>query len=454
MFSTDAMQAVFAPRATVQRMLDFEAALARAEAMHGVIPATAAQPIAQHCNATRIDLADLAEAAGTAGNLAIPLIRQLTRRVAQTDADAAKYVHWGATSQDVIDTGLVLQLSDALGLIDADLAQLSDTLAQLAHTHKHTVMVGRTWMQHALPITFGLKAAGWLDALLRHRQRLHELHARVLVLQFGGAAGTLASLGDKAMPVAQALAVDLGLQLPDMPWHAQRDRVAEVATTLGMLVGSLGKIARDMSLQIQTEVGELAEPVAEGRGGSSTMPHKRNPVGCAATLAAAVRVPALVAMMLSGMVQEHERALGGWQAEWDTLPEIMRLSAGALRQMCDVAAGLNVDAARMRANLDATHGQIMAEAVTLALGAGIGRMAAHDLVERACRAASESGRHLRDVLRQEPEVSAHLSAADIDRLLNPAGYTGAAAAFIERVLETYRHQRQQYRRTNGNSHQE
>ena len=454
MFSTDAMQAVFAPRATVQRMLDFEAALARAEAAHGVIPAAAAQPIAQHCNAARIDLEDLAEAAGAAGNLAIPLVRQLTRRVAQANPEAAKYVHWGATSQDVIDTGLVLQLRDALALIDVDIAQLCDTLAQLAHTHKHTVMVGRTWMQHALPITFGLKVAGWLDALLRHRQRLHELHARALVLQLGGAAGTLASLGDKALPVAQALAVDLGLQLPDMPWHAQRDRVAEVATVLGMLVGSLGKIARDMSLQMQTEVGELAEPVAEGRGGSSTMPHKRNPVGCAAVLAAAVRVPGLAATMLSGMVQEHERALGGWQAEWDTLPEILRLSAGALRQLGDVAAGLNVDAARMRANLDATHGQVMAEAVTLALGAGIGRMAAHELVERACRAGSESGRHLRDVLKHDPEVSAHLGEAEIDRLLDPAGHTGAAAAFVERVLETHRQQRQQDRRTIGNSHQE
>jgi 3-carboxy-cis,cis-muconate cycloisomerase len=454
MFSTDAMQALFAPRAAVQRMLDFEAALARAEAAHGVIPAAAAQPIARHCNAARIDLEDLAEAAGAAGNLAIPLVKQLTRRVAQTDAEAAKYVHWGATSQDVLDTGLVLQLRDALDLIDADLAQLADTLAQLAHTHKHTVMVGRTWMQHALPITFGLKAAGWLDAVLRHRQRLHELRARVLVLQFGGAAGTLASLGDKALPVAQALAADLGLQLPDLPWHAQRDRVAEVATMLGMLVGSLGKIARDMSLQMQTEVGELAEPAVEGRGGSSTMPHKRNPVGCAAVLAAAVRVPGLVGTMLSGMVQEHERALGGWQAEWDTLPEILRLSAGALRQLGDVAAGLNVDAARMRANLDATHGQIMAEAVTFALGAAIGRMAAHELVERACRAASESGRHLREVLQQEPEVSAHLSAAEIDRLLDPAGHTGAAATFIEHVLETYRHQCQQYRRIAGNPHQE
>ncbi len=438
MFSTDAMQAVFAPRATLQRMLDFEAALARAEAACGVIPAAAAGPIARHCDADRIELDELVRAAGGAGNLAIPLVRQLTRLVAQDDAEAAKYVHWGATSQDAIDTGLVLQLRDALALIDADLRRLCAALAALADSHRRSVMIGRTWMQHALPITFGLKAAGWLDGLLRHRQRLAELRTRALALQFGGAAGTLASLGNKGGEVAAALAADLGLQLPATPWHTQRDRVAEAACMLGMLVGSLGKIARDISLQMQTEVGELAEPVAEGRGGSSTMPHKRNPVGCAAALTAATRVPGLVAALLAGMVQEHERALGGWQAEWDTLPEIAQLAAGALHQMREVVAGLQVDAARMRANLDATPGQIMAEAVTLALGAGIGRMAAHRLVERACRAAADSGRHLREVLKQDADVSAQLSAEEIDRLLDPTGYIGAADEFIDRVLHEYR----------------
>jgi len=441
MFSTDAMQAVFAPRATLQRMLDFEAALARAEAACGVIPAAAAGPIARHCDAGRIELDELVRAAGGAGNLAIPLVKQLTRLVGQDDAEAAKYVHWGATSQDAIDTGLVLQLRDALALIDADLQRLCATLAALADSHRRTVMVGRTWMQHALPITFGLKAAGWLDGLLRHRQRLAELRGRALALQFGGAAGTLASLGDKGGKVAAALAADLGLQLPATPWHTQRDRVTEAGCMLGMLVGSLGKIARDISLQMQTEVGELAEPVAEGRGGSSTMPHKRNPVGCAAALTAATRVPGLVATMLTGMVQEHERALGGWQAEWDTLPEIAQLAAGALRQVHDVVAGLQVDAPRMRANLDATHGQIMAEAVTLALGAAIGRMAAHRLVERACRAAADSGRHLREVLKQDADVSAQLGAGEIDRLLDPTGYTGAADEFIDRVLQEYRRTR-------------
>lgn len=440
MFSTDAMQRIFYDRACVQRMLDFEAALARAEAAHGVIPAPAAAAISAACDASRIDLEALAQAAAAAGNLAIPLVKQLTAEVAKDDTEAAKYVHWGATSQDAIDTGLVLQLRDALAQIDDELAQLCDGLAQLAAAHRDTPMIGRTWLQHALPVTFGLKAAGWLDGLLRQRQRLAELRPRLLALQFGGAAGTLASLGGRGLDVAGTLAAQLGLDLPDAPWHSQRDRVAEAATVLGLLSGSLGKIARDISLQAQTEVGELAEPAAPGRGGSSSMPHKRNPVGCAAALAAATRVPGLVATMLAAMAQEHERALGGWQAEWDTLPQIVQLSAGALRQMRQVVAGLTVDAERMRANLSLTHGLIMAEAVTLALGAKIGRMHAHQLVEQACRAAVAEGRHLREVLAQDPQVGAALPPAELERLFDPAAYLGVAAGLVERVLQTHRSQ--------------
>jgi 3-carboxy-cis,cis-muconate cycloisomerase len=346
-------------------------------------------------------------------------------------------VHWGATSQDVIDTGLVLQLRDALQQIDGDLAQLTCALAQLAAVHQATPLVGRTWLQHALPITFGLKVAGWLDALLRHRQRLDQLRPRLLVLQFGGAAGTLASLGPQASAVAGTLATALGLNLPDMPWHSQRDRVAEAATVLGLLSGSLGKMARDISLQMQTEVAEVAEPSAPGRGGSSTMPHKQNPVGCAAALAATVRVPGLVATMLAAMVQEHERALGGWQAEWDTLPQIVQLTAGALRQMRQVAQGLAVDIDRMRINLDLTHGLIMAEAVSLALGAKMGRLQAHQLVQQACRSAVASGRDLREVLAENAKVSAELAPAELERLFEPTAYLGAAPLFVERVLHTY-----------------
>jgi 3-carboxy-cis,cis-muconate cycloisomerase len=432
------MLAVFSDAAAVQRMLDFEAALARAEAAHGVIPQAAVAPIEAACNAAQIDLPALADAAASAGNLAIPLVKQLTAAVAKKDAEAGKYVHWGATSQDAIDTGLMLQLRAALELFDAELCAITDALARLARAHRDTPMIGRTWMQHALPVSFGLKAAGWLDAMLNHQERIALLKQR-LALQFGGAAGTLASLGGKGLEVAQSLAQDLGLPLPDLPWHTQRDRVAEVAAALGILTGSLGKMARDISLLMQTDVAEAAEPAAPGRGGSSTMPHKRNPVACAATLSAAVKVPGLVATMLAGMVQEHERALGGWQAEWDALPEIAIASFGALRQMRETAAGLTVDAARMRANLDITHGLIMGEAVMLALGGKIGRLNAHHLVEDASRRAAASGRHLREVLAQEAQVMQHLSQQELDALFEPVNYLGVTGAFVDRVLA--RHQR-------------
>ncbi len=438
MFSSEDMLNVFSDGATVQRMLDVEAALARADAQHGVIPASAVQAIVGCCDAALIDMPSLMKAARLAGNRAIPLVRQLTELVAARDAEAAKYVHWGATSQDIIDTGLVLQLREALRLIDADLGKLAGALADLAGQHRHTPMAGRTWMQHALPITFGLKIAGWLDALLRHGERLDELRRRILALQFGGAAGTLASLGDKGAAVAEELARDLALALPDTPWHAHGDRFTEAACTMGMLTGTLGKMARDISLLMQTEVAEVFEPIAAGRGGSSTMPHKRNPVGCATVLTAATRVPALVSTMLSAMVQEHERALGGWQAEWDTLPEIMRLASGALEQMHAVISGLTIDTARMQRNLDATHGLLMAEAVTLALGGRLGRMQAHQMVEHACDQAGSTGTHLGDVLKKDATIRAELSEADIDRLLDPAGYTGEAESFIERVLHAHR----------------
>ncbi|MBK4733266.1 3-carboxy-cis,cis-muconate cycloisomerase [Noviherbaspirillum pedocola] len=436
-----AMLAVFSDTAAVQRMLDFEAALARAEAAHGVIPQSAVAAIVAACNAEQIDLPALAEAAASAGNLAIPLVKQLTAAVSRRDAEAGKYVHWGATSQDAIDTGLMLQLREALQLFHTEVDGIIDALAQLARAHRDTPMIGRTWMQHALPISFGLKAAGWLDAMLNHRNRIIALQADALALQFGGAAGTLASLRDQGLAVAQSLAQDLDLPLPAMPWHTQRDRIADIATALGMLTGSLGKMARDVSLLMQTDVAEAAEPAAPGKGGSSTMPHKRNPVACAAALTAAVRVPGLVATVLAGMVQEHERALGGWQAEWDALPEIAVASFGALRQMREVAAGLSVDADRMRANLDITHGLIMGEAVMLALGGRIGRLNAHHLVEAASRQAAANGRHLREVLGEDQQVTQHLSPQELDALFAPVNYLGATGLFVDRVLA--RHQQEQ-----------
>lgn len=445
MFGSPAVLDILSDAGTVRRMLAVEAALARAEAQCGVIPESAAAIIEQVCAIDAIDLDTLAQDAVAAGNLAIPFVKQLTAAVTARDAEAGRYVHWGATSQDIIDTALVLQLRDALQEIDAGLMAAGDACAVLAATHRTTPMVARTWLQHALPTTFGLKAAGWLDALRRDVARLDTARSQLAVLQFGGAAGTLASLGDDAPAVAVHFARALQLDVPVLAWHAQRDRLVEVATTLGMLTGTLGKMARDISLLMQTEVAEVSEPSGAGRGGSSTMPHKRNPVGCAAVLAAAVRVPPLVATMLAGMMQEHERALGGWQAEWDTLPQIVALAAGALRQMGEVATGLQVDAARMRANIDITHGLILGEAAMLELGRHIGRLPAHHLVEQASRRAVADGTTLRDALArtlaEDPSHQGLLDDAALDRLADPTRYAGQSTSFTDAAVAAWRDMR-------------
>jgi 3-carboxy-cis,cis-muconate cycloisomerase len=435
---TPAINEIWGPRASIQAMLDVEAALARACASHGVIPAATVAAIEAACDAGQIDAAALMQQAALSGNLAIPLVKQLTALVSTRDAEAAKYVHWGATSQDIIDTGTVLQLRASFDRLDAGLHALCNVLAQRAAEHRTTAMVGRTWLQQALPITLGLKFAQWLDALHRHRERLAQMKARVLALQFGGAAGTLASLGEDALPIATSLATELRLALPTLPWHTQRDRIAETAAYLGMLIGSLGKIARDISLQMQTEIGELAEPSAAGKGGSSSMPHKRNPVGCAAILSAATRAPGLVATVLAGMVQEHERALGGWQAEWEALPELARLADGALAHLLQIVDGLHIDASRMAAHLDATHGLILGEAVTLALGQAIGRLQAHQQVEQAVHTALRTGHTLYDVLAADESVTRHLPPPRLAALLDPNNYLGQAPAFIDAVLAAHR----------------
>jgi len=434
LFTTETMRGIFSDHGRLQAMLDFEAALARAEARAGLVSAAAAAVIAAQCRAEFFDVDALAAAAAQAGNSAVPLVRQLTLLVAGRDAEAARYVHWGATSQDAMDTGLVLQLVSALTAIDADLTRLSSALATLAKAHAQTPLAGRTWLQQGPPVTLGLKAAGFLSAIERHRIRLAEVRGRVATLQFGGAVGTLAALGERGMDIASALAEELQLALPDLPWHAQRDRIAEVATTLGLLVGTLGKLARDVSLLMQTEVAEAFEPAAPGRGSSSTMPHKRNPVGSAVILAAAVRVPPLVATMLAAMVQEHERALGGWHAEWDTLPQICALAGGALAHAVAVVEGLQADPAQMAANLEITHGLILAEAVAMALGEKIGKMKAHEVVEEASARAVRERRHLRDVLLADARVGAHLVPADLERLLDPRRYLGQAGRLVTRAL--------------------
>jgi len=441
LFGSAAMGEVFSDSARLQRMLDFEAALARAEARCGVIPSAAASAISSKCRVELVDVNTLAAATAASLNPAIPLVKQLTALVAKDDPEAAQFVHWGATSQDANDTGLVLQVRQALDILEADLDALCVGLAQLARKHRSTPMAGRTLMQHALPTTFGVKVAGWLDAMNRHRDRFAQMRKRVLVLQFGGAVGTLAALREKGMQVAEALAAELHLGLSTMPWHTHRDRIAEVATTLGLCTGTLGKIARDISLHMQTEVAEVFEPAGEGRGGSSTMPHKRNPVSAAVVLSAATRVPGLVSTMLSAMVQEDERGLGDWQAEWETLPEILRLTAGALHQMVTIVPHLEIDAPRMRRNLDATQGLIFAEAVTMALAAHLGKSAAHVLLEEASRQVRESGKHLREVLAQNPAVTERLTSEELDGLFAPENYLGVAEELVNRAIDASRKHR-------------
>ena len=437
-FISAAMGAVFSDTGRVQGMLDFEAALARAEARVGLIPHGAVAAIEAACRAERYDFAELAEAIVLAGNSAIPLVKALGRQVAAADPQAERYVHLGATSQDAMDTGLVLQLRQACALLDADLAQLAEALALQAERHVDSVLPGRTWLQHATPVTLGMKLAGSLGAIPRHRQRLAELKPRLLVLQFGGAAGTLAALGEQGWAVSEALAEELALALPDQPWHTQRDRLVEFAALLGLIAGSLGKLGRDLSLLMQTDVAEVFEPSAAGKGGSSTMPHKRNPVGAAVLIAAATRAPGLVATLFAAMPQEHERSLGLWHAEWQTLPELCGLVSGALQQALLAVPGLEVDSARMRSNLDMTRGLLLAEAVSIALAQRIGRDKAHHLIEQCCRQAIAEQRHLREVLGEHAEVGAQLSAAELDRLLDPTHYLGQAQRWVARALAEHR----------------
>jgi 3-carboxy-cis,cis-muconate cycloisomerase len=433
LFATTEMRALHADRAVIGRMLDFEAALARAEAAEGVIPRAAVLAIKSACNPARFDPVALGKAAALAGNPAIPLVKALTAAVARRDREAARYVHWGATSQDVIDTAAVIAMRASVELLDRDLARAIKALARLARKHRNTPLAARTWLQQALPTTFGLKLARWAALIAGARENLHAAASKAAVLQFGGAAGTLAALGKKGPRIAKRLAEDLGL-LVDTPWHAERDRIAGVASAVGILIGAGGKIARDVSLLMQTEIGEVFEPAGHGRGGSSTMPHKRNPVACAQILAAANLAPGLVSSVLSGMVQEHERALGGWQAEWLAMPQLFLLASGVASRLVETAEGMEIDAARMRKNLDATRGLIMSEAVQMALGAALGRLEAHDLLEAASKRAAKERRPLIEILSRMPEITKVLPREKLARLFDPLAYLGSAGPFLDRTL--------------------
>jgi 3-carboxy-cis,cis-muconate cycloisomerase len=417
----------------VQKMLDVEAAMARAEAQAGIIPAPAADAIARAAQVDRFDLAAIFAEAHAAGNLAIPLVKHLTRTVAADDLDASRYVHWGATSQDIIDTGLVLQLRDAVPIVVRDLRRAAAAAAGHARQHGRTTMPGRTWLQQATPVTFGLKAAGWLDALVRTTEGLEIALKSALVLQFGGASGTLASLGADGLNVASRIGTLLDLLVPALPWHAHRDRLATLACALGVACGTLGKVARDMALLGQTEIQEAVEASAAA-GGSSTMPHKRNPVRASRVLSAAIRAPGLVSTMLSAMPQEHERGLGGWQAEWDVLPELVRITSSAATSTADLLEGLIVRAEAMESSLRLTQGLFMAESVVMALAPHLGKAAAHELVDRAARRAMDEGISFTETLGRDPEIGKVLSPAALTDALEPQDYLGVSAQFVARVL--------------------
>jgi 3-carboxy-cis,cis-muconate cycloisomerase len=433
-FSKPEMDRVFSISSQLRQMIRFEWALSAALESAGLARAGAAAAIEALRDGHFVDMTALLMQAEKSGNLAIPLIRQLTSSVRSQNENAALFVHRGATSQDVLDTALVLQIREALGLIETSLQELDECLASQARKHADTVLAGRTWLQAGPPVTLGLKIAGWLAALRRHRQRVASVGQRAAMLQFGGAVGTLAALGEKGTEVSSTLARKLELREPEIPWHTHRDNLVEVATTLGLLVGTLGKIARDVSLLMQTEVAEVFESAEEGRGGSSTMPHKRNPVGCAVILAVANRVPALVSTLLSSMGHEHERGLGNWQAEWETYPEIFRLTASALDRTREIARGMEVNQEKMRANLEASDGLVMSEAVSVALADRIGRDRAHDLIEKASRRAIADKRHLGAIMKSDQEICKHLTESQIDNLMDPRNYLGSARKMIDRVL--------------------
>ncbi len=432
--TTEALADLFSDESVLQAMLRFEVALARAEAKLGIVPKTAADAIAAAGQAEAFDAAVLSRDSLRAGTPTIPLVKALTEKVRERDPAAAGFVHWGATSQDVADTALTLLLKRAQPILEADLNRLEGALRRLAERHGKTVMLGRTLLQPAPPITFGLKAAGWLGAVRRARKNLAGNFARAAVVQFGGASGTLASLGSQGTAVGRELATELGLGFPDAPWHTQSDRLAGLVCACGVLTASLGKMARDISLLMQAEIAEVAEPGGQGRGGSSTMPHKQNPVGCALTLAAAQRVPGMVASFLSSMVQEHERGVGGGQAEWPTVAALVQATGLAIASMAEVAEELTVDSTRMAANLDATRGLIFAERAMMLLAEKVGRDVAHKVLEEAARRSVAQARHLSEVLAEMPEVTRHLDRAALRDLEVPEQYLGAADEFRLRLL--------------------
>ena len=430
-FSTEAMRRVFSDENRIQKYLDFEAGLARVQARLGIIPQNACDEILKHCDVAQLDMAKAKSQTERIGYPVLPVVQQL---VALCRDGLGEWCHWGATTQDITDSATILQIREALALVEAEIDGIAGALADLARRYRDTPMAGRSNLQQAVPITFGYKMATLLAAFERQKQRLAELRARVFVFEFGGAAGTLSSLGKDGLKVQAELAKELGLAQPEIAWHTVRDRIAEVGCFLGLVTGLCGKIALDVKLMMQTEVEEVFEPFHEGRGSSSTMPQKRNLISSVYVTALTSVVRQHVAALLDAMVEDHERATGPWEIEWIVLPEIFSLSAGALAQTRFLLTGLQVDEKRMRANLDITRGLIVSEAVMMGLGPHIGRQYAHDLVYDVCRQVIATGRPLVDLLAENKEVAKHLDRAALEKLCDPANYLGQAGEMVDRVL--------------------
>ena len=434
LFTTPEMTLVFSSEAQLRAMMRFEWALTCALEKHDLAAPASGTVLQSMLDAAFIDIDALQREARDAGNIAIPFVRQLTAAVKSRSEPTSRTIHFGATSQDVLDTATVLQIRDATALLNKAIDRLDAALVEQVRAHAGTLMTGRTWLQPGPPTTLGLKLAGTLAALRRGRDRIRTAAQRALVLQFGGAVGTLASLGTKGSAVSAELARILELREPELPWHTQRDRFAEMVQVLAILTGTLAKFARDIALLMQAEIAEASEGGGEGRGSSSTMPHKHNPVACAAVLAVHARMPGLAATMLQAMPQEHERGLGLWQAEWETLPEAFRLASAALGYSIEIAERLEVNAARMQANFDSLLDTTMAEAVSAALAPKFGRAEAHALLREASDRARRENRRLREVLEESPAVMAHLTHDEIGRLMNPREYLGSVQRFIAQVL--------------------
>ena len=430
-FSTEAMRAVWSDENRTAKYVAIERALAIVQGRLGIIPREAADEIVRNCDISKIDMDKLRAQTERIGYPILGVVSQLN---ALCRDKLGEYCHWGATTQDITDTATVLLIKEGLELVDADLRALSATLADLARRHRDTPVAGRSNLQQAIPVTFGFKMATILAAVERHRERLEHLKPRVLVGEFGGACGTLASIEHGAMATHEGLMAELGLGVPAIAWHTVRDAIAEVGAFLGLVGGTLGKISMDVKLMMQTEVGEVYEPFAHGRGSSSTMPQKRNPISSCYIHAAVSVVRQHAAALMDAMVADHERSTGPWEIEWIVLPEAFCLTAGALKQARFILDGLEVDAAKMRANLDLTNGLVMSEAVMMGLGRHIGREYAHDLVYDICREAIRLNRPLLDLLAAHPEINRHLDRAALAKLCDPANYLGQSGVMVDRVL--------------------